>query len=68
MAPSSLLRRAAKEMAGRAMSAAAGSVGSRKVAVVGAAGGIGQPLSLLMKVKITGSSAYHQLNFGFGLE
>jgi len=49
----SLIRNAAK-MAKRSFSAsaaaAAGSTPSRKVAVLGAAGGIGQPLGLLMKL------------------
>ena len=38
---------------GRALSAAAGGPG-RKVAVLGAAGGIGQPLGLLMKARPAG--------------
>ena len=37
--------------------AAAGEAPGRKVAVMGAAGGIGQPLSLLMKVKKNGERA-----------
>jgi 5,10-methylene-tetrahydrofolate dehydrogenase/methenyl tetrahydrofolate cyclohydrolase len=50
MAPASLLRRAAAQLASRSYSAAS-AAGNRKVVVVGAAGGIGQPLSLLMKVQ-----------------
>eukprot|EP00355_Strombidium_rassoulzadegani_P002074 CAMPEP_0168608036 /NCGR_PEP_ID=MMETSP0449_2-20121227/402_1 /TAXON_ID=1082188 /ORGANISM="Strombidium rassoulzadegani, Strain ras09" /LENGTH=340 /DNA_ID=CAMNT_0008647973 /DNA_START=74 /DNA_END=1096 /DNA_ORIENTATION=- len=49
MAPASLLRRAAAQLASRSYSAAS-AAGNRKVVVVGAAGGIGQPLSLLMKM------------------
>uniref|UniRef100_A0A061RAG2 Malate dehydrogenase n=1 Tax=Tetraselmis sp. GSL018 TaxID=582737 RepID=A0A061RAG2_9CHLO len=50
MAPWNSLRQAAAQIAQRGYSAAASSVGNRKVAVVGASGGIGQPLSLLMKM------------------
>ena len=50
MAPSSLLRKAAAELSRRSFSAAT-TPGNRKVVVVGAAGGIGQSLSLLMKVR-----------------
>ena len=51
------LTRAAVEVAKRSFSssAAATTPGSRKVAVVGAGGGIGQPLSLLMKVRTASS-------------
>mmetsp|Transcript_40301 Transcript_40301/g.114085 ORF Transcript_40301/g.114085 Transcript_40301/m.114085 type:complete len:342 (-) Transcript_40301:225-1250(-) len=44
------LGRAAAELAKRSFSSAATTAGNRKVAVVGAGGGIGQPLSLLMKM------------------
>lgn len=40
--------------ASRGFAAAATSGPGRKVAVLGAAGGIGQPLSMLMKVRLTG--------------
>ena len=42
---------AARGFSASAAVAASGSTPARKVAVLGAAGGIGQPLGLLMKVK-----------------
>jgi malate dehydrogenase len=45
------------QAASRGFAAAAGSAPGRKVAVLGAAGGIGQPLSMLMKVRRRQSAA-----------
>jgi len=53
---SALLRKVAnRAVALRGLAAAAGGAGSlpeRKVVVMGAAGGIGQPLSMLMKARV----------------